>query len=48
MRIVINTFKLTSGPEIFLIKVYNALAVHIILYGSEIVIPRHNDKKRLA
>jgi hypothetical protein len=38
-----NTFKLTLVRESLRIKVHNALAVPILLYGREICIPRQTD-----
>jgi hypothetical protein len=40
-----NTFKPTLVQKYSTIKVYNTLAVHILLYGSEIWALRKKDKK---
>jgi hypothetical protein len=48
LGILNNTFKLTSVQKFSNIKGYNALALPILLYGSEIWTLRKMDKKRLT
>jgi hypothetical protein len=48
LGILNNSFEPTLLQTFSKIKVYNALAVPIVLYGSEILTLRHKDKKLLT
>ena len=48
LGILNNTFKPNLVKKSSTIKVYNALSLHILLYGSEIWTLRQKDIKRLA
>jgi hypothetical protein len=48
LGILNNSFEPTLLQTFSRIKVYNALAVPIVLYGSEIWTLRNKDKKRLT